>query len=200
MSDARSQETQPAFPDVLKPQERLLLLQLARQALEGGVLGQELTELPVDLPLCLQQPGASFVTLTRRGQLRGCIGTLEARLPLVEDVIEHARAAALSDYRFPPVHPGELAEIKIEISRLTTPQHLVYEHPHELPLKLRPSIDGVILRAGLRRATFLPQVWAKLPDAVQFLGHLCQKMGLPPDHWCSQKIEVFTYQVEEFHE
>ncbi|MBN1668286.1 MAG: AmmeMemoRadiSam system protein A [Anaerolineales bacterium] len=195
-----SEQKSHSIADPLSPEERGVLLQLARQALEQGVLGQGLPEPPPGLPERLCQPGASFVTPTRRGQLRGCIGALEARLPLVEDVIEHARAAALQDYRFPPVHAGELAEIAIEISRLTDPQPLRYERPQELPARLRPGVDGVILRSGLRRATFLPQVWDKLPDPVEFLDHLCQKMGLPPDHWRFHKLEAFTYQVEEFHE
>jgi AmmeMemoRadiSam system protein A len=140
------------------------------------------------------------VTLTSHGELRGCIGALEATQPLVEDVRIHAIAAALEDYRFPPVHPEELPFIKIEISRLTTPQPLDYRDPADLLSQLRPGVDGVVLRDGMRRATFLPQVWEKVPEADIFLGMLCRKMGAPTETWRKKKLTVLTYQVEEFHE
>jgi uncharacterized protein len=106
----------------------------------------------------------------------------------------------MEDYRFPPVQASELKDIEIEISRLTIPQPLDYEGPVDLLDKLRPGVDGVILKDGFRRATFLPQVWEKLPDKAAFLTHLCQKMGAAADLWRRKKIEVLTYQVEEFHE
>jgi AmmeMemoRadiSam system protein A len=187
--------------DQLCPEERLLLLKLAREALEEAVKGHPLPRLDLkSLPPRLCEPGASFVTLTRRGELRGCIGALEPYLPLAEDVREHAVAAAMQDFRFPPVQPGELPEIQIEISRLTPPQELAYDSPQDLLERLRPHQDGVILRDGIRRATFLPQVWDKLPEAAVFLSHLCQKMGAPPDLWRVRKMEVQVYQVEELHE
>jgi AmmeMemoRadiSam system protein A len=185
----------------LDEEERRLLLRIARQALEACVSGQPLPPLDWEnLPARLKEPGATFVTLTREGQLRGCIGALEAHLPLAEDVREHARAAALEDYRFPQVEPEELPTITIEISRLTPPQPLDYQSPEELIAKLRPGTDGVVLRDGFRRATFLPQVWEKIPDPELFLAHLCQKMGASSTAWRQKKLEVFTYQVEEFHE
>jgi AmmeMemoRadiSam system protein A len=181
--------------------ERQLLLRIARQALEACVCGQALPPLDWDsLPQRFQEPGATFVTLTRQGQLRGCIGALEARQPLAEDVREHAQAAALEDYRFRQVTPEELPYLNIEISRLTSPQPLAYQSPEDLISKLRPGVDGVVLRDGFRRATFLPQVWEKIADPELFLSHLCQKMGVSPDEWRQKKMEVFTYQVEEFHE
>lgn len=189
------------IPDQLTQDERAALLHFARQALEEGVKGDPL--LPLDhstLPGALQAIGASFVTLTRKGDLRGCIGALEASQALVEDVREHAVAAALQDYRFPPVAPGELSEIEIEISRLTPTCPLEYNTPQELLERLRPFMDGVVLKYGGRRATFLPQVWDKIPDPPAFLSHLCQKMGAPADLWQHKKLEVFTYQVEEFAE
>jgi len=189
------------IPDSLSEDDRQLLLRLARQALERGVRRESVDKLDLQaLPERLREAGASFVTLTRRGVLRGCIGALDAYQPLVEDVCEHAVAAALQDYRFPPVTPDELAEIEIEISRLTTPKVLVYDDPKDLPKRLHPLIDGVVLKDGFRRATFLPQVWEKLPDPEVFLSHLCQKMGAPPDLWKRKVLEVFIYQVEEFHE
>jgi uncharacterized protein len=189
------------IPDQLTPDERTALLRFARQALEEGVNENLLQPLDLStLPAALQAVGASFVTLTQKGDLRGCIGALEASQPLVEDVREHAVAAALQDYRFPPVTPDELSEIEIEISRLTPTRPLEYNTPQELLERLRPFIDGVVLKYGSRRATFLPQVWEKIPDPAVFLSQLCQKMGAPADLWQRKKLEVFTYQVEEFSE
>lgn len=194
-------EIDTSLSDRLTEEERKLLLQIARQALEAGVKGEPLPPLHLEsLPPRLRQNGSAFVTLTRRGQLRGCIGGLEAYQPLAEDVRQHAIAAALQDYRFPPVEPYELPEIQIEISRLSTPLPLEYEKPEDLPKLLRPGVDGVVLRDGLRRATFLPQVWDKIPDPMLFLDMLCQKMGAPADLWRRKKLEVLIYQVEEFHE
>ncbi len=185
----------------LSPEERALLLKLARDSITSAVRGGPLprVDLP-SLPPRLREKGASFVTLTRRGALRGCIGTLQAYQPLALDVQEHAVAAATQDYRFPPVHPDELPEIEIEISRLTSPLPLEYTSPEDLLRKLRPGVDGVVLSDGLRRATFLPQVWEKLPDGAEFLNQLCLKMGASPDLWRRKPLEVFTYQVEEFRE
>lgn len=186
----------------LTVEEKKTLLHLARQALESGVRGD--TPIPIqqsELTPSLRENGASFVTLTKRGKLRGCIGTLEAHQPLAEDVQEHAIAAALNDHRFDPVTPGELDDIEIEVSRLTSPQPLHYTSPEELLASLRPGIDGVTLRdPSGRRATFLPQVWRQLPEKAEFLGHLCQKMGAAPDAWRGGRLTVHTYQVEEFHE
>ena len=187
--------------DRLTPEERLLLLEQARRSLELGVCAVPLEPLRLeDFPLRLRQHGVTFVTLTIDGKLRGCVGALEAYQPLVEDVREHALAAAFEDYRFAPVRSDELEDISIEISRLTTPQPLDYDNPEDLLKKLNRGIDGVVLKDGLRRATFLPQVWQKLPSPITFLEHLCQKMGAPPDLWRRQILEVLIYQVEEFHE
>src|ERR1051325_581249 len=112
----------------------------------------------------LREDGASFVTLTVRGQLRGCIGALEPYQPLAEDVREHAVAAALEDPRFPPVKERELNGIEIEISRLMRPIPLEYKDANDLLSKLRPGVDGIILRDAFRRATFLPQGWEKISD------------------------------------
>ena len=185
----------------LSDEERGLLLRIARQALAGAVMGQPMSRVNLaELPTRLNEPGASFVTLTIHGLLRGCIGTLEAYQSLAEDVQEHAIAAGLQDYRFPPVQAEELNQIEIEVSRLSEPRPLSYATPQELLQWLRPGVDGVVLRDGMRRATFLPQVWEKLPDPAEFLEHLCAKMGADPDLWKRKKLEVLVYQVEEFHE
>ena len=187
--------------EILTLTEKQYLLALAREALEAGVRGKAPPPLRYDqLPGCLGELGATFVTLTIQGELRGCIGALEAYLPLAEDVQQHAIAAALQDYRFPPVSPDELDQIEIEVSCLTAPELVEYTTPGELLEKIRTGIDGVILRDGIRRATFLPQVWEKIPDKAQFLGHLCEKMGAFSDLWRVKQLQVYLYQVEEFKE
>ena len=189
------------IPEQLSMQEREVLLKLARKALEDAVSGRPSVPFGIELQSpCLQQLGATFVTLRRKGELRGCIGSVEAYQSLLEDVREHAIAAALKDYRFPPVTPEELGDISIEISRLTPPQPLQYKDCDDLVQLLKFNNDGVVLRDGIRRGTFLPQVWETLPDPALFLNSLCLKMGLPPDTWRRKKMEVWVYQVEEFHE
>ena len=187
--------------ELLTQIEKDHLLKLARQALESGVRGELVAPLDMStLSRHLCEPGATFVTLTEGGNLRGCVGALEAYQPLAEDVREHAIAAALQDYRFSPVRPDELPDIQIEVSRLTQPVQMDYQTPEELISRLRPGIDGVILRDGSRRATFLPQVWEKLPDPDTFLSYLCEKMGAAPNLWKNKRLQVALYQVEEFHE
>jgi AmmeMemoRadiSam system protein A len=183
-------------------EEQKILLRLAREAMERAVRCEELPGLELStLPAALREAGSSFITLTAHGQLRGCIGSLEAHQSLVEDVRAHAMAAALRDPRFPPVREEELNAIQIEISRLTCPVPLEYRDAPDLLSKLRPHVDGVILREGShRRATFLPQVWEKIPDPEEFLRNLCHKMGMEPDIWRRGHFEVLVYQVEEFHE
>ena len=178
------------------------LLVLARQSVEAAVHHASLPHLDLtNLAAPLRENGASFVTLTEaNGDLRGCIGALEAYQPLAVDVCVHAAAAATEDYRFLPVRADEIAHLHIEISRLTHPQPLDYEKPEELISLLRPGLDGVILRDGGQRATFLPQVWEKLPSPEEFLTHLCQKMGSQGSLWRKKKLQVQVYQVEEFHE
>ena len=188
--------------DKLTFEEQKTLLHMARDAVEHGVRGKKL--MPLDessLSPHLRAEGASFVTLTIKGQLRGCIGGLEARQALAEDVRQHAVAAALEDPRFPPVSERELNGIQIEVSRLTRPHPLEYKDANDLLSKLRPHVDGVILRDGIyHRGTFLPQVWEKIPDPAEFLNNLCYKMGVSKNLWRNKHLEVFTYQVEEFHE
>lgn len=185
----------------LTQKEKATLLKAARQSLEAAVKTCPPASMDQsNLTPALQEMGASFVTLTKAGQLRGCIGALEAYQPLLQDVCEHAVAAALQDTRFPPVQADELAQIHIEISHLSKPEPLEYSTPQDLLEKLRPGVDGVILQDGWRRATFLPQVWQNVPDPEEFLDHLCYKMGAGPDLWRHKHLEVFTYQVDEFHE
>ncbi len=185
----------------LTDDEKQILLKLARQAIEYAVSEKKLPRLDQGrLTAVLRAPGASFVTLTIDEKLRGCIGALDAYQSLAEDVREHAIAAALQDPRFPPVKEGELSGIRIEVSRLTVPHLLEYSSGEDLLKKLRPHVDGVVLKNGPHRATFLPQVWEKISDPTDFLDGLCEKMGARQNLWRDTKLQVYSYQVEEFHE
>lgn len=154
---------------------------------------------PVDDPPELHQPGASFVTLTQHGQLRGCIGSLEAWRPLATDVEANALAAALRDPRFDPLTAEELPRTRIEVSLLTLPETMRFRDEDDALAQLCPNIDGVIFSAGRRRATFLPQVWEQLPDARQFMAHLKQKAGLPAAYWGSDVV-LQRYAVRKWKE
>ncbi len=185
----------------LSLEEQNALLKIARESIELAV--REDRKLPIQLEEysnLLRQNGASFVTLTLHGRLRGCIGTLQAYQPLVMDVRDHAILAALEDPRFPPVSQAELAKLNIEISRLTEPKPFPYQTPEELLKGLHPGNDGVVLRYGHRSATYLPQVWDQIPDPAEFLSELCLKMGAAADTWKKQNLDVSIYQVEEFSE
>jgi uncharacterized protein len=187
--------------DQLNQSEKTVLLKIARSAIIDAVNRQALEE--IDLAKSssiLREIGASFVTLTIKDRLRGCVGAIEAYQPLILDVQEHAVAAALEDYRFPSVKKSEIQQIQIEISRLTPLQALTYSTSEDLVEKLRVDLDGVLIKYNGRRATYLPQVWEKVPDKDQFLSQLCMKMGAAADLWRNQKIQVYTYQVEHFKE
>jgi AmmeMemoRadiSam system protein A len=138
--------------------------------------------------------------LTKGGTLRGCIGHLSAMEPLYQAVIDNARNAAVRDPRFAAVQPDEVDQIRIEVSVLTEPQPLAFSSPEDLLGKLDPHEDGVLLHIGPRTATFLPQVWAQLPDKVQFLNHLAQKAGCEPSDWRGKDTQVSIYHVERFEE
>jgi len=185
----------------LSGEEQKLLLETARNAIRQKLDKEKILPLVMDeYSPNLQENGACFITLKKKGVLRGCVGSIEAAQPLIQDVRDRAVAAAFQDYRFPPLTLPELDEIRIEISRLTQPCKLNYEDPEDLIAKLRPRIDGVILRYQTRRATFLPQVWEQLPSPELFLNRLCVKMGLDQSVWRSAKLQVETYQVEKFQE
>jgi len=190
-----------SLKETLSEEERNILLSVAREAITAAVARRSLPALQIEKqPQILQADGATFITLTKNGHLRGCIGTMEPYQPLIADVQEHAVAAALSDYRFPKVTQDELGQIRIEVSRLTPLKRLPYKETEELVKALRIGVDGVLIRNEGRQATFLPQVWEQLPQPDQFLSQLCLKMGAPADLWKTQPMEVFTYQVEKFKE
>ena len=151
------------------------------------------------LPAVLQQEGASFVTLHLRGRLRGCIGSLVARRPLVEDVRDNALAAAFHDFRFPPLTALEFSDIDISVSVLGAAESLSVDSEADAVQQLLPGLDGVILDFQGRRGTFLPQVWQQLPNAGEFLAQLKRKAGLPPDFW-HPNIRLSRYRVQEYAE
>ena len=178
-----------------------MLLQVAREAIYSKLSDQPAPEIELDgFPVELRGNGASFVTLTIDGALRGCVGTIQATDPLVIDVQQRAIAAAFHDPRFPPLTADEYSRIKIEVSCLTSPEKLDYETPDELVKRIRPGIDGEIFNHNFRRAIFLPHVWDQLPEPDLFFGRLCQKMGLDPQLWKEIPIEVEVYQAEKFSE
>ena len=151
-------------------------------------------------PAWALEPGASFVTLTKDGRLRGCIGSLAARRPLLGDVRANAVAAATRDPRFAPMTPAELPAVAIEVSVLSVPRPLQVSSLREAYATLRPGVDGVILETGTgHRSTFMPQVWRTLPDPAQFLGHLWLKAGVVPGVWY-EGTTLRTYTVRAWHE
>jgi AmmeMemoRadiSam system protein A len=183
----------------LSQQERRALLDLAREAICRSVCGEKVAMADLSqVPPLLAEERASFVTLTGPGgELRGCIGTVEAHMPLAHDVQRNAMSSALRDPRFPPVTPDELDDLEIELSILTPPQGLAFESPEDLLRKIRPGVDGIIIEKDWRRATLLPSVWEKITDPVQFLETLCYKAGLPDDAWRRSGLTVSVYQAEK---
>jgi AmmeMemoRadiSam system protein A len=143
--------------------------------------------------------GASFVTLKKHGELRGCIGSVRAQRPLAEDVAQNAVAAAMRDPRFPPLAADELDAVEIEVSLLSEPEFLDFADEEGLLAQLRPGIDGLILFAGCRSATFLPQVWEQLPEPQHFLAALKQKAGLAPKRPAAGLMAA-RYQVRKWRE
>jgi len=180
-------------------EEQSLLLALARTAIEAQAAGMPDPAVEsASLPPALRELRGCFVTLTRKGELRGCIGNIYPHEPLYRAVMENARGAAFRDTRFAPVAEWELPELEMEISVLTEPERLEFNTPEELLHKLRPNVDGVVVKFDWRSATFLPQVWRKFPDPVRFLDLLAQKAQLPAGAWRDPNTVVLTYQVESF--
>jgi len=142
----------------------------------------------------------TFVTLKIDNQLRGCIGNLSASAPIVKGVCDNALNAAFHDPRFSPLGKKELDAVHIEVSVLSEPVALTYTDADDLVARLRPGVDGVIIKSEFASATFLPQVWDQLPQPEPFLSHLCVKAGLPADQWRKGDLEVQVYQVQYFEE
>lgn len=180
-----------------------VLVRLVRQQIEKHL------NLPQSDPVSAEEVADSafqeqrgvFVTLHKGEALRGCIGSLVGSESILAGIKRHALNAAFHDSRFQPVSVDELQDLHIEISVLSEPQDVAYADGEDLAKKLRPEIDGLILRApGRVGATFLPQVWKQLPDPDAFLSHLCSKAGLAPTAWETDRLEIQTYQVQYFEE
>jgi len=185
----------------LNQKEKKLLLSLSRQTLEGYFCVEE--KLKVDeksLSNKLLEKRATFVTLFKNGELRGCIGNILPKFPLFKDVINNSLSAAFSDPRFPQLAQEELGKIKIEISILTIPKRIIYNDCNDLLKKIKPEIHGIILQSGFFQATFLPDVWTQLPKKEDFLTNLSLKAGLAPNAWKNPEAEFFFYTTESFNE
>ncbi len=187
--------------DVFSQSQGHVLVRLARQAIAeklqlsaASISAEEVSD-----ETLLANRGV-FVTLHKHGELRGCIGSLTGSEPLLSGVQHFARCAAFEDYRFSPLQKDEFDQIDIEVSVLTEPAVLEFTDGDDLVKKLRPGIDGVIIKKGYASTTFLPQVWSQLPNPENFLLHLCGKAGLPGDSWRTGELEVSTYQVQYFAE
>jgi len=182
--------------EALSQAERSELLQLAHDSIRHGL--DHGRALAINLNAYsepLQQQRATFVTLEIDGQLRGCIGMLQAVRPLVNDVAENAFSAAFSDPRFPPLSEQEFDQLDIHISILSPATPMAFDSEENLIAQLRPGVDGLILSDGVARGTFLPSVWESLSEPREFLQQLKRKAGLPVNYW-SESIEVSRYTTE----
>jgi len=179
----------------LAPELRQQLLELAGKSIRQGLSGSRLPVREADYPESLRVRRATFVTLNIERALRGCIGTLEARQTLVEDVAQNAYSAAFQDPRFPALTWPEFERLHIHISILSPPEPMQFSSEKDLLAQLRPNVDGLIIEEGFYRGTFLPSVWEQLPEPSDFLRHLKQKAGMRPDHW-SDRIIVRRYVAE----
>ncbi len=171
---------------LFSPAEQKQLLDLARASIQHGLdHGHALTVDADAFDTHLTEHGAAFVTLEKHRQLRGCIGSVEAYRPLVEDVAENAWNAAFRDPRFSPLNQNEFKLLQLEISILTVPEKMTFASEQDFIDQIVPGTDGIVLQDGYRRSLFLPAVWEKLPVVDTFLSHLKQKAGLPANHWSS---------------
>ena len=183
---------------MLNEENRKLLKDLALRSIKNGIeSGHALVIDPNDYSPELQKHKATFVTLHRQKQLRGCIGMLKPVRPLVEDIAQNAWSAAFRDPRFSPLQADELDDLDIHISILGESRAMEFSNEQDLVEQIRPGVDGLILEDGYNRGTFLPSVWESLPTAADFLSHLKLKAGLPQDYW-SDTLKVQRYTVEEF--
>ena len=175
--------------------ERRGLVSLARQAIKLMLDGKGILSDQNYFSEHIKEKKSCFVTLTVRGQLRGCIGGFTPA-PLYEAVINNATLAAFEDPRFRPLTKAEFPLLEIEISVLSAPTALKFSSPHDLIGKLRPEVDGVVLIRGGQRVTFLPQVWKQFPDPDKFLAELCKKEGWAENDWKKPGTKVEVYQAE----
>lgn len=184
---------------IMEDQDQQVLLNLARQSIKAELEKKSPEIHPKEISPTLTQKQASFVTLTAEQKLRGCIGHLDPIQELYKDVTENARAAAFQDPRFMPLTLEEFKRIAIEISVLSKSETLEYDSLSSLIKHLAENKPGVVLKQGIRKATFLPQVWGEVKGAREFLTHLSIKAGLAPDEW-TRDAEIETYTVEKISE
>lgn len=182
-----------------KNEQGRVLLQIARAAISRALHVSCASAAVNENMSWLSQPGATFVTLTQWGELRGCIGSLQACDPLIEDVSNNAVSAALYDPRFAPLAADELDTVKVEVSLLSELQPIDFTSEADALAQLRPNIDGVVFEYGPYRSTFLPQVWESLPQPQQFLARLKSKAGLSEDFWADD-IRLSRYTVNKWRE
>lgn len=173
-----------------------VLLAIARAAISSAL---NIPRVADESAPWLAEQGACFVTLTQRGQLRGCIGSLQAHRPLLVDVKQNAVAAALRDPRFPPLSQAELDITEVEISLLSPLQPMSFRDEAEAFAQLRPGVDGVVFECGPYRSTYLPQVWEHFSQPRQFLASLKNKAGLPGDFW-AEGVKLSRYAVTKWKE
>lgn len=178
-------------------EERQALRSIARRSIQEG-LGTRRHWHPAaeELPDALRRKGASFITLQERGELRGCIGSIEAVIPLADDVADNAFRAAFQDPRFPPVAPAEFSELEISVSVLTPSKRLEVSSHGDLLARLVPGKDGLILECKDGRATYLPDVWKSLPEPHDFVLSLKRKAGLPGSY-PTESIQWSVYRTEK---
>lgn len=197
----RRDRISPEPVSILTQEEGKILLGIARETLERLLYRGDRWQPDLStVPASLQEPGASFVTLYTRGELHGCIGTVLPVRPLAVDVASNAISAAVNDPRFAPLTAAELPFTAIEVSVLSPLQPVSYEDLEDLENKLRPGIDGVLLRRGWQRGLLLPQVWEHIPSPREFLRHVALKAGLPIDVYEAPDAQVYIFQVQSFEE
>ena len=184
----------------LDPRQRARLLDIARQSLgEGLARSRALVVDPEPLDEKLNTPAAVFITLTRNGELRGCVGSLQALDPLAQAVANSAFNAAFRDRRFAPLRADELDAVRIEVSVLSEMEPIEADSRQALLEQLQPGIDGLLLQDRGYRSTFLPKVWDNLASPAEFLEHLCLKAGLDARYW-SDTIRFHRYHTLSFAE
>jgi AmmeMemoRadiSam system protein A len=183
---------------MLSTEDRQILRDLAYQSIRNGLKTGKALEIDITrYPQQLREKKATFVTLHRNQELRGCIGILKPMRPLAEDVAHNAWAAAFTDSRFKPLTENELDDLDVHISILGTPEEMEFNSEDDLIKQIRPGKDGLVLEEGFNKGTFLPSVWESLTDGKEFLDHLKLKAGLPANYW-SDTIKIRRYTVEEF--
>lgn len=181
---------------LLQSEKQNLLDVAVRAVVTAATKGEQLAIQAAKFAAALQEYRSCFVSLHQDGGLRGCIGSIEAPRPLIEDAAHNAYAAAIQDYRFEPLTAGELAGLELELTVLSPLEAIPCASEAELLAALRVGVDGLVIRDGRAQATFLPVMWKQLRTPAEFLAHLKDKAGMSPAHW-SKKFQALRYRAEE---